>query len=344
MLREKIVNKTFGSAAPLISADRSRCVRMRFNKSTCRICTSSCRHGAISIDGGIAVDAGKCTACMLCVSECPSGCFTVTDEDFSILLCKIRKVQKSVPHAVLGCKHARETGAHEKTGCFGFLSEEHLIAFAGYLDKPLSLNLTSCGGCRNSFIVETLKERVHRIQSRTTLDIEGKIFLAENKADMVFEDVPMDRRGFFQAIRTMGLTRVTDLIEKSCGEVPVSYTAKRLPLRRTAFNNVISRLKNRTAAAGILRMYAFSVLAGTSCTVCSACIGMCPTGALRTRKDADASYLLFNSSLCTGCGLCGDFCPHAALTVTTGFWGKNYFDHDICNTNAYADVDAAAKM
>lgn len=335
MLQEKIINKAIGRAEPLITADRSRCVRMRFNKNTCAICTANCRTGAISIDGSITVDAGKCTECMLCVSECPSGSFTTRDENFPGLLARLKKIQRSLSYAVLGCKQARDTDAHVKTCCLGFLSEEHMIALTGDLDKPLSLNMTDCAGCRNAFVVQSLKERLQRVGAKTSFDMGKRILLVEHKSDLTFEDVPLDRRGFFKALKTMGVTQVAGLIDNNDVDKPVSSSAKRLPVKRNTLNTVVKNLADSAAVADILHNYAFTVKAGPSCTNCFACIGMCPTGALKIKKDAEGSGLLFNSSLCTGCGLCGEFCPVAAVKVSQGSFGDNYFDHVICNADAF---------
>lgn len=334
MVTDKLINKAFHAAEPLISTDRSRCVRMRFNQNTCSICTVACRAGAISVDDGIAVNAGKCTECMLCSSECPSGCFNAADEDLSSLLFKLRKTQSSVPRPVLGCKQARDAEAHVKTSCLGFLSEEHLIALTEYLDKPLYLNLTACGTCRNSFIVEKLKVRLQSAGTKTSLGVGKKILLAEQKAGLIFEEVSLDRRGFFQALKTMGFTQVAGLIEKNDAEPPVSYTEKKLPLKRNVFNSVVKRLTHGNGVNDLLRNYAFTVKTGASCNNCFACIGMCPTGALKMKKDANGPDLLFNSSLCTGCGLCRDFCPAHGVSVSPGFFGANYFEHGICNADA----------
>jgi ferredoxin len=343
MLQDKIIDMALSTADPLISTDRSRCVRMRFNKSTCSICTASCRSGAISIDGGIAADPGKCTECMLCVSECPSGCFIVSDMDFLGLLSKLRKTQNSVPRSVLGCKQACDRSAHEKTSCLGFLSEEYLIALTEYLDKPLYLNLTACGACRNSFIVERLKERIQSVRTKTSLDVGKKILLVGKKADLVFEDVSLDRRSFFQALKTMSFAQVAGLIEKNDAEIPVSYTEKRLPSKRNILNSVARKLTDGKAVTELLYNYAFTVKTGAACNNCFACIGMCPTGALKIKKDAEGPGLLFNSSLCTGCGLCGDFCPVHAVSVTVGFFGSTYFEYDVCNADAFTVSTASGK-
>jgi formate hydrogenlyase subunit 6/NADH:ubiquinone oxidoreductase subunit I len=65
---------------------------------------------------------------------------------------------------------------------------------------------------------------------------------------------------------------------------------------------------------------------------------MCPTGALKIKKDAEGTGLLFNSSLCIGCGLCRDFCRMEAVTVSKGFAGIDYFQFGMCNAEAYAPI------
>lgn len=343
MLQDKIINMALGTADPLISADRSRCVRMRFNKNACSICTASCRSGAISIDGGIVVDAGKCTECMLCLSECPSGCFIAADEDFFVLLSKLRKTQNSVPRPVLGCKKANGTEAHEKTGCLGFLSEEHLIALAAFLEKPLHINLTTCSQCENFFIIERLKERVKSAKAKTGIGIHDRIVLVENKSDLVYEDISYDRRNFFKTLKNMTFMQVSGLVDEKETEIIRSYSAKKIPLKRDLLNAIIKQLSSGDAAAGILENYAFTIKAGSSCTNCFACIGMCPTGALKIKKDGEGTGLLFNSSLCNGCALCRDFCPAEAVSLSKGFFGSSFFDYGICNPDVYASHAAAGQ-
>jgi ferredoxin len=123
----------------------------------------------------------------------------------------------------------------------------------------------------------------------------------------------------------------------------VSYAAKKLPLKRNILNTIVRKLADSNAVTDLLHKYAFTVKTGASCNNCFACIGMCPTGALKIRKDADGPGLLFNSSLCTGCGLCRDFCPAHAVSVSPGFFGTNYFEHDVCVAGAVTVSPGAGK-
>lgn len=51
-----------------------------------------------------------------------------------------------------------------------------------------------------------------------------------------------------------------------------------------------------------------------SCTLCLACVGACPAGALL--DNPDLPMLRFNESACVQCGLCVATCPETALSLT----------------------------
>ncbi len=52
-----------------------------------------------------------------------------------------------------------------------------------------------------------------------------------------------------------------------------------------------------------------------SCTMCLACVGACPEGALLDSPQADAPQLRFVESKCVQCGLCAATCPEHAITL-----------------------------
>jgi len=49
------------------------------------------------------------------------------------------------------------------------------------------------------------------------------------------------------------------------------------------------------------------------CTMCLACVGACPTGAIR--DDPDRPWLGFNEDACVQCGLCRNTCPESVITL-----------------------------
>ena len=51
-----------------------------------------------------------------------------------------------------------------------------------------------------------------------------------------------------------------------------------------------------------------------ACTLCQACTGVCPTGALL--DNPETPMLRFTQSACVQCGLCAATCPEDAITLT----------------------------
>jgi len=331
---EKLINSALGSADLPITVDRSRCMRMRFDKNECPVCISNCHSGAITIDDEIVINADKCSLCMVCVSECPADCLNMKGGDFFGVLARLKNVKNAGPFPVLGCKTAAGTEAHEQTVCLGVLSDEHLIAINAFMDKPVQLDLTACLHCTNGFIVDTLKERIAGIRESTGIDVSNKVVLIENKGDLRFEAVSYDRRGFFSAIRDMTLLGAAELLENNEDDAVQSYSQKSLPLKRDILNKVLTRNDDRELSLKILQEYAFSIKVDASCDNCFSCVGMCPTGALKSKRDESGSGLLFNPSRCIGCALCSDFCLNSSITLLRGYSGEHYFDYETCNKNA----------
>lgn len=55
------------------------------------------------------------------------------------------------------------------------------------------------------------------------------------------------------------------------------------------------------------------VLNTDACTLCLACVGACPTGALS--DNPDLPMLRFTESACVQCGICATTCPESAITL-----------------------------
>jgi ferredoxin len=71
-------------------------------------------------------------------------------------------------------------------------------------------------------------------------------------------------------------------------------------------------------AVNILPLPAGAPFGGVSvdvagCTLCLACVGACPTGAMR--DDPDRPWLGFNEEACVQCGLCRNTCPESVITL-----------------------------
>lgn len=337
MVKGKIIDKAL-STAKSIGTDRSRCLRMRFNRNLCSGCTNMCHSGAITIDEDVHILADNCSECMLCVSACPSDCFDISRLDFYSVIGKLRKVQSSVASPVLGCMTNAKTPSHEKTFCFGFLSEEHIIALAVFMNNQFQIDLSGCESCRNSFIVAAFEKRIADVEVKTSLIISDKIKIVKNKAALKFDEVSYDRRGFFKALKDVTVMQAAGLFcDEDTGEELRSYSVKKLPFKRELLNRSLKVLPEESRH-GLLKNYYYAVNAAETCNNCFACIGMCPTGALKIEDKGDDRELFFSASLCNGCGLCRDFCFNSALRIEKGFSGGSPFEFISVKKEVLCDV------
>jgi ferredoxin len=325
MLQNKIID-SISNTADAIVIDQSRCLRMRFNKNTCSKCIEHCRFDAVRIDEGIDISRNICSECMLCVSTCPSGCFNIKAMDFYSTIAQLKKTSNSVQFPVLGCNMRHDAQTHVNASCLGFLSEEHILALSVFMKGCLQLNLTECSDCRNGFIVDVLKERLDAAAAKSSIKVYEKIMLIEAKTDLHYQDISYDRRGFFRALKNFTIQKTAGLFDDTSENEDVSaYSDKKLPLKNDMLNRMLPAVTDEIYR-DLIRNYYYNVTVNESCNNCFACVGMCPTGALKIGTKESGPELTFNSSLCSGCGLCEGFCMNNAICVEQGFSGHSPFE------------------
>ena len=289
-----------------------------------------CPAGALSIEGGLALNEETCTECLLCVAECPSGGLEIPSLNFYSLISKSGKT----PLPVMGCNARGNSNKHVNinTSCMGFLSEEHLIALLIFLKAPLQLDLTGCKDCKNGFIVDVLKTRLESVLSNFTPHTLDKIILVEDISALKYEDVPYDRRGFFGALKKLAMEGAVNFVDSTSTQKNTQmFSKKTLPFKRNLLNK--ARSFDNTISKQIIENYYYDLIIDDNCDLCFACRGMCPTGAIKefygSDDDSEESTppkLLFNSYRCNGCGLCSDFCMQSSISIKKGFLEGNPFE------------------
>ncbi len=321
MLNDIIINRLVYTSH-LIGINQSRCLRMRLNINTCNGCLDQCPAGAIRIDErGVNITRGTCSECMLCVSVCPSGSFEINKFDFYSVIKRLNDIDSPV----MGCNLKPYLNAHVKTPCLGFLSEEHFVVLSIAIENPLQINLTECSNCRNGYIVSFLKKGLEDVERKIQVPLRDKIKTVEEKEDLDYHDISLGRRDLFKMIKNLTLRESTSLFQNAdAGENLQPYSDKALPLKNELLNKTLD-LSNEETKEAILVNYYYDLSVDKECNHCFACVGMCPTGALKTSCQESRQGLLFNSSLCNGCGLCANFCKINVIRIKQGLTGKNPF-------------------
>jgi len=319
MLKGKLFDKTIKSS-DRIEIDPSRCSRRRYNKSLCQRCVKKCAPGAMAIDDSLMIRRESCSACMLCVSECSAGVFEIINGfNFYALLARLRKI----PSPMIGCDMQPDLPAHEKTPCFGFLSEEYIIALSVSLQGRLQINLTPCTTCRNGFIVGVLRKRLESVEAKAAIKTMEKIRLVEEKSELDYRGIAYDRRAFFKELKELAARATVSLLDHPHSGGPSgSYARKKLPAQKELLNKILPLLSEE-AYREVLKNYYYHVVVDESCNDCFACVRMCPTGALKNNGSVTGRGLFFNPSQCNGCALCASFCRSNSMLVAPGYFGPH---------------------
>ena len=291
-----------------ICCEQSRCLRVRFNKSRCEHCRAICPRQAISLDAGMAVDAERCSGCLLCTSVCPTGALELST-DFLACVSQLAKV----PEPVLGCCRTKEQ-ANGWLACLGGLSGEHLLYLSRRLNGTLTLNLAHCADCPNSSMLPLLLARLDRLVSGGSCSIKTVV-----TADAVHHRAEsVDRRSFFKSFRTSLFQTAAVVMTAGSQETGrrSDYTSKRVPERRLLLLRVLEAVDQQKKKQLEERFFG-GITFNEACKACQACAAICPTGALGKNRVQPDNPPLFTAADCTACGLCVEFCMDQAVTLHT---------------------------
>lgn len=303
---QKTPDKSITGSRDDLCLDRSRCLRVRFNASSCSRCQVVCPTAAIALEQGLQIDSERCSGCLLCTSVCPTGALELSTE-FLACVSQLAKV----PEPVLGCCRTKEQ-ANGWLACLGGLSEEHLLYLSRRLNGTLTLNLSRCGDCPNSSMLPLVQARLDRLVPGGSCSIK-----AVQTPDAVrHRDESVDRRSFFKSFRTSLFQTAAVVMTAGSQETErrSDYTSKRVPERRLLLLRVLEVVEQQKKKQLEERFFG-RITFNEACTACQACAAICPTGALGKNRVQPDNPPLFTAADCTACGLCVEFCMDQALVL-----------------------------
>jgi len=292
--------------------ERGRCLRHRLSISSCRNCFAVCATGAMSwTENGLHWDQEKCSGCLLCTANCPTDALASNQLPLSDLLQRLDEVDTPL----LACSFNPQTQGHARVPCLGLLADPQLLLVLQLaLGKELRLNASTCTTCENSRILPPLHQSAQQV-AELTQGLPGAVKVIESAPELDYREKSCSRREFFTFLnrrsRQTGLSLVNRLrLDTTSG----SYGKKSLPLTRQVL------LQLGKASSPVREMLDTRILPELTfkpeCSGCTACVGICPTGALAS-PDIRGNQPEAKKDRCTSCNLCVEFCRQAAITVTT---------------------------
>ena len=304
------------------------CTHASFGQSGCTRCLDVCAADAIHSEGDrISVDPHLCQGCAACTLACPTGALSFTGPTRSTLLEQVEEAITAAgtdnptlivhpPGMALPAFMSHEVVdlAVEPLAAFG--EEIWLAALARGVGRIVLL-------ADDSVPEETRSLLRSRLEiTRTILDGCGQPSDAVSLAEGIAGIKPL-----ISGYRVIA-RRDADPIDESS---PLPTHHKRALLTRSVARlEPVEAFEPRALEAGA--PLGTIVVDEDRCTLCSACVKICPTAALNysTSEESGTARLTFAEEVCVQCGACESGCPEDAISLqprisglpVRGFWRR----------------------
>ena len=298
----------------------SICAHERSGKPGCSACIDVCSTGAIRADGdGVFVEPHLCMGCGACTTVCPSGAMTYQYPAMPDQGARVRTLVSTYGRAggrdatiLLHGADANEAIARLARRGRGLPSrvmplEVHHVASTG-LDLWMA---ALAWGATGVWVLLTGDEAPQyrealAFQMRlgdaiaNALGYQGEHFRLVDAADPAAAEAAL-----WSAAPALGVR-----VAATFASTPEKRTTLALALDHLALHAPVPR-KVIPLRAG--SPWGRVDVNGGACTMCLACVGACPEGALLDHPEA--LRLRFIEAKCVQCGICAATCPEHAITL-----------------------------
>lgn len=296
-----------------IRYDASICAHSRAKQPGCDRCLNVCPTGAILAAGDhVTIDPGICAGCGACAAVCPSGAASYDDPEVGFLFNRLRSLSQAFLKA--GGSAPRVLFHDPKHGA-------EMIRLAARYGRGLPADVIP---------VEVANiEGVGHAELLAALGVgfTQAVILAAPREDVT---VPLSQLELAQAINigTEGLEgqlrliapedpdSFCDMLYGTAPKVVAPQTILPLGGRREVTRLAASARATDTTTPIALpdgAPYGAVVVNTEACTLCLACVSLCPVGALN--DNPDKPQLRFQETACLQCGICANTCPENAITL-----------------------------
>ncbi|MFL1454029.1 4Fe-4S binding protein [Marinobacter sp. GN3S48] len=287
--------------------EESLCAHSRANKPGCTRCLDVCPTEAIFSAGDhIQIDSDICAGCGSCAAVCPTSAVTMNETPFEPLV-KAMDVMARI---------YREQTSESPRLVFHTLSAgTEAIAYLARYDDGLADDLIPLG-----------LEHVDRIGHAEIMAAFGAgyaevLILADNETDRraVAAEVELAQamlKGTHNAPNRVRIIEAIELCAAGENAARVSEPVLLVGGRRDITRVTATAMADRVDAPISLPKgapYGAIEIDSDKCTLCLACVSLCPTGALGDHPDRPE--VQFTENACVQCGICESTCPETAIVL-----------------------------
>ena len=289
-----------------VRLEPSICAHSRAEQTGCTRCLDLCPTGAITPDGDhVAVDPMICAGCGACSAACPSGAISFDAPPVETVIRRVqtlatsyRNAGGSTPRLLVHDAHGREMIS---------LAARHGRGLPADV-IPIDLPAVSSFGH-----AEALAALAAGFATVSVLPGPGA-----DRVALTAQSLLANAIGGADRMAVLDLTDPDALSDTLFGaDVPASVER---PVRPLGTRRQITRQAARALhpEGGVLPLpegapYGAVLVDMDACTLCLACVSLCPSGALG--DNPDRPQLRFQEDACLQCGLCATICPEDAIAL-----------------------------
>lgn len=289
--------------------DASICAHSRSDLQGCTACISACATGAIQSNGeGVEVDPYLCQGCGSCATVCPSGAMTYAYPKPDNAIERTRDKLKEGGQSVL-LLHTED-------------QQELADAFqADATVLPLLVEEVSAFGM--DYWASMLNAGVHRILLLVGDDMQEQSLTAMHSQKNVLHQLlagiginePVVQVVNTEELKKLDVQQMTSSALAALKQSSFSTHNNKRQTLRTAIDVLVEQLKPAADVVEMTKPAPFGVINVNkdNCTLCMACVSVCPGKALLDGQDTPALRMI--EANCLQCGLCEVACPESAIAL-----------------------------
>lgn len=288
-----------------VRLEPSLCAHSRAEKPACSNCLNVCPTGAITPAGEhVSIDPNICAGCGGCSAVCPSGAISYDAPPTDFLFRRINTLASSY----------RAAGGRDPVLLVHDAHGAEMISLAARFGRGLPaqvipIETEALAGFGHAEMLAALASGFARVvvlfgpkTEREAPEAQAELANAIAPGQIVLID-PSD----------------PDDLSDYLFELPAS-AAIASPVLPLGTRRQVARLAAKALNPGVETLplpanapYGAVVVDTDACTLCLACVSLCPSGALG--DNVDLPQLRFQEDACLQCGLCTNVCPEKAITL-----------------------------